>query len=70
MRAGRFPALTVAAVSLLSIMAKDKGNFLRLEILNKQPALMNAASIKFRIFTVMYSGAKIDPLNNTICWPV
>lgn len=28
MRAGQFPAQTVAAVSLFSIMAKDKGNLL------------------------------------------
>lgn len=63
MRAGQFPVLTVAAVSLFSIIAKDKGNFLCSEILNKQPVLMNEAAIKFKIernVTVMYSCAKID----------
>ncbi len=63
MRAGQFPVLTVAAVSLFSIIAKDKGNFLCSEMLNKQPVLMSAAAIKFKIernVTVMYPCAKID----------
>ena len=63
MNAGQFPALTVAAVSLFSIMAEDKGNFLCTEILNKRPVLMNDAAIKFKIerrVTAMYSCAKTD----------
>lgn len=66
MRAGQFPVLTVAAVSLFSIMAKDKGNFLCFEILNKQPVLMNDSAIKFEIernATAMYFCAKIEKPN-------
>lgn len=48
MRAGQFPAQTVAAVSLFSIMAKDKGNLLCFKICNKQPLMMNEAAIKFK----------------------
>lgn len=48
MRAGQFPVLTVAAVSLFSIIAKDKGNLLCFEILNKQPVTMNETAIGFR----------------------
>lgn len=39
-------------------MAKDKGNFLRLEIFNKQPALINEAAIKFKIVNAVYFYAK------------
>lgn len=71
MRAGQFPVLTIAAVSLFSILAKDKGNFLRLEIFNKQPALINEAAIKFKIINAVHFYAKKKrPLNNTICWPL
>lgn len=75
MRAGQFPVLTIAAVSLFSILAKDKGNFLRLEIFNKQPALINDAAIKFKIINAVHFYAKKKrkkkrPLNNTICWPL
>lgn len=48
MRAGRFPVLTVTAVSLFSIMAKDKGKLLCFEILNKQPVMMNETAIEPR----------------------
>lgn len=63
MRAGQFPVLTVA-VRLFSIMAKNKGNFLCLEILNKKPVLINQAVIKFKIeikVTAMYSCAELEP---------
>lgn len=72
-KAGQFPVLTVAAVSLLSIMGKDKCNFLCFETLNKQPAVMNKAAVEIKTemnVATMYVCAEIHHLNNTICWPV
>lgn len=52
-RAGQFPAPTVAAVSLFSIMAKDKGNLLCLRICNKQPLMMNEAVQNFKGYDLL-----------------
>ena len=61
LRAGQFPALTVAAISLFSIMAKDKGKLLCFKTHSKEPVMTNEVAIKFKTeITVMYSYAKID----------